>query len=112
MVRGSQRPIPLKEYAAKLTGRQGNKHVVVNVSGQRKIIEGAFILDAIGGRAVGHVFTRKGKGRLPLKKRFGPSIGSALVQTSVQVAVRRVISTRWPLVYRREVEFAIKKLQR
>ncbi len=112
MVRGSRRPIPLKRYAAKMSGRKGNKHVVVNITGQRKILRHAFILDNIGGKAVGHVFERKGEGTLPIRKLFGPSIGSALIKTSTTIAVRRVISTAWPLVYRREVEFALKKLKR
>ncbi len=112
MVRGSRRPIPLKEYAAKMSGRKGNKHVVINITGQRKILRHAFILNKIGGRAVGHVFERKGKGALPIEKKFGPSIGSALVSTSVTIAVRRVVSTAWPVVYRRELEFAMKKLKR
>lgn len=111
-VRGSRRPIPLKQYAAKMSGRKGNKRVVINITGQRKILEHAFILNKVGGRAVGHVFERKGEVTLPIRKLFGPSIGSALLKSSVQIGMRRVVSTSWPIVYRREVEFAMKKLKR
>ncbi len=111
-VRGSRKPIPLKEFAAKMAGSKGNKHVVVNITGQRKILQHAFIINNIGGKAVGHVFERKGSARLPIEKLFGPSIGSALMKTSVKIAMRRVIATRWPIVYTRELEFAMRKLKR
>lgn len=77
------RPIPLKDYKA----RQTQKGVTVSVSpGARKLIEHrgnrAFIVDKIGG----HVFAREGKGRLPIKKLFGPSLPSTFVQDEVKRA--------------------------
>ena len=111
-IRASLRPIPLKRYAAKMAGRKGSKHVVVNITGQRKILRHSFIVSDIGGKAVGHVFGRKGSARLPIVKKFGPSIGSALVKSSTQTAIRHVLRTRWPIVYKRELEFALKKLKR
>ncbi len=111
-IRASRRGIPLKQYAAKMAGRKGSKHVVVNITGQRKILRHSFIIANIGGKAVGHVFGRKGSARLPIEKKFGPSLGSALVKASTQTAVRHVVRTRWPIVYKRELEFALKKLKR
>lgn len=111
-VRASRRPIPLKQYAAKWSGRKGNKSVVVNVTGQRKLLPHAFILDQIGGKAVGHVFERTGAGPLPLRKLFGPSLGSALISSNVSLALRRVVSARWGPVYTRELNFALSKLKR
>ena len=111
-IRASRRAIPLKRYAAKMAGRKGSKHVVVNITGQRKILRHSFIIADIGGKAVGHVFERKGSTPLPIEKKFGPSIGSALVKASTQTAVRNVLRTRWPIVYKRELEFALKKLKR
>lgn len=111
-IRASRRGIPLKRFAAKMAGRKGSKHVVINITGQRKILRNAFIIADIGGKSVGHVFERKGSARLPIEKKFGPSIGSALVKASTQTAVRHVLRTRWPIVYKRELEFALKKLKR
>ena len=42
-----------------MAGRKGSKHVVVNITGQRKILRHSFIIANIGGKAVGHVFERK-----------------------------------------------------
>ena len=111
-IRASRLGIPLKRYAAKMAGRKGSKHVVINITGQRKILRHAFIIADIGGKAVGHVFGRKGGARLPIVKKFGPSIGSALIKAATQNTVRQVLRTRWPIVYKRELEFALKKLKR
>lgn len=78
-VKASRRGIPLKEYSAKMAGRKGSKRVVINITGQRKRLDHAFIIDKIGGHSVGHVFERVGPSPLPIKKLFGPSLGRALV---------------------------------
>ena len=107
-VRASKKPIPLKEFAAKWSGRQGNRRVVVNVSGTRKMLQHAFIVTGIGG----HVFERTSPARLPIRKLFGPSLGSAIVAPAINVALRRVVAGRWPAVYTRELNFALSKLRR
>ena len=102
-IEASRRSIPLKEYSATLRGGKGNKRVVVNVSGTRKSLDHAFIVPKLGG----HVFQREGKSRLPIKKLFGPSIGSALIKGSVRQALDAVIRDRWPIVFTREANFEI-----
>lgn len=107
-VKGSRRPIPLRDFAAKWSGRKGNKRVVVNVTGKRKLLNDAFLVESIGG----HVFERTTDARLPIRKLHGPSLGSALVSTAVNNALRVVIRQRWPVVYNRELAFALSKLTR
>lgn len=107
-VMASRRPIPLKRYAAKWSGRKGNKRVVVNVSGDKQILRHAFIVDRLGG----HVFARTGQSRLPIEKQFGPSLGSALVNEFVTVSLRAVVARRWPIVFQHEVEYAISRIRR
>lgn len=107
-VRASNRPLSLKAYKAKLGGRKGHKRVVVNITGKRQVLEHAFILEGKGG----HVFERKGSKSLPIRRLSGPSIGSAMVKGAVKNVLRGVIRERWPVVYKREVEFEIRKLSR
>lgn len=107
-VKASRRPIALKHFAAKVQGRKGNRRVVVNVTGQRKILEHAFIIESKGG----HVFERKGAAALPIQRLSGPSLGSAIVKPSINTAMRQVVATRWPVVFAREVEFALSKVKR
>ncbi len=110
-VRASRRPISLKEYAAKWSGRKGNKRVVINVTGQRELLQHAFILGANGGKGGGHVFERTTSKTLPIEKLWGPSLGSAIVLPATRNAMRRVVATKWPPVYKRELEFALSKLK-
>lgn len=65
-----RKPIPLREFGA----RQGKRALTARVKrgGKRVRIKRAFIVDSIGK----HVFQRVGSKRLPIKKLFGPSIGS------------------------------------
>jgi len=62
------KPIPLKHYGA----RQVRKGVSVRVkkAGGRKLVKSAFIVKKYGS----HVYQRKGKARLPLKRLLGPSV--------------------------------------
>lgn len=76
-VTATGKPIPLREYNArqlkggvKVTVTKGNR-AFVGPAGRR-----AFTVDRIGG----HVFQRVGKGRLPIKKLFGPSIPGTLLE--------------------------------
>ena len=104
-INASNRPVSLKEYSAKVAGKKGHKRVIVNVTGQRKVLEHAFILPNKGG----HVFERISDKALPIKKLFGPSIGSALIKSSVRLAINQVIKKKWPVVFAREMQFEINK---
>lgn len=95
------RPIPLKAYGAKVQGQRGrgNKKRVgpgaspVSVAirkGRRRVVAGAFIGPG------GHVYKRKGRARLPIKKLYGPSLPSAFVKPIVNRAMTRVARTKVP----------------
>lgn len=78
----SGRPIPLRDYAARQTGRG----VTVNVTGRRKLIPGAFQVQKIGS----HVFVREGKKRLPIRKLYGPSLPSTFNNEAIQKAIEQM----------------------
>ena len=63
----SRAGIPLRDFKAKET-RRGLTFSVRR--GRRSILPSGFKVASIGG----HAFTRKGRSRLPIKKRFGPGL--------------------------------------
>lgn len=103
------RPIPLKDYKANQTKRG----VTVAVTpGKRSLVSHrgnrGFIIDKIGG----HVFARQGKGRLPVKKLFGPSLPSTFVQEQVKAAWTATAREAMPKRLAEEVRFELSKLTR
>lgn len=62
----------LKEFDAKQTA----EGVVASPWGRRRVFRHAFILRKLGG----HVFIRKGKARLPIKKLYGPVLANEMVR--------------------------------
>ena len=109
ILRGSRVPIPLREFAAKWSGRKGNKRVVVNISGEKKTLgDNVFIVSTIGG----HVFRRLTDHALPIKKMFGPSIGSALFLSPVHNATKRTIADRWGVLFTRHVKHELHKAEK
>lgn len=100
------KPIPLRDYAA----RQTKQGVTVAVSpGPRKLVvhrgNRAFILPSIGG----HVFAREGKGRLPIKKLFGPSLPSTFIQAEVRRAWTATATEAMPKRIAEELRFELSK---
>lgn len=87
-ITASGEPIPLRDYGA----TQRRKGVTVNVSGRRKIVKDAFIVDKIGR----HVFKRVGHARLPIKKLYGPSLPTAFVTRAVTAAMTKKAAKAWP----------------
>jgi len=65
---GGRVGIPLRDFAAKEVQGRGVTYKVRK--GGRSRLSSAFMVSTIGG----HVFTRKGKSRLPIKKRYGPGL--------------------------------------
>ena len=104
-IKASNRPVSLKEYSAKVGGSKAHKRVIINVSGKREVLEHAFMPASLHG----HVFERVGSKALPIKKLWGPSIGSALLKTSIRQATNQVIKAKWPPVFAREMQFEIDK---
>lgn len=108
VLRMSGRPIPLKGYGARVQGQRGRgkkkrtgpgaSPVTVQIfKGRRVVVEGAFL------GPNDHVYKRRGKARLPIKKLFGPSLPSAFVKPAVERAMRRVALTRTPGLIEREM---------
>ena len=101
------KPIPLRDYKA----RQTKKGVTAQVSpGKRKLIthrgNAAFIVQKLSG----HVFARQGKGRLPIKKLFGPSLPSTFVQQEVRAAWTATARDALPKRIAEEVRFELSRL--
>lgn len=119
VVQAFGRPISLKDYGAKQTPLG----VEVNVEGKKKLIPHAFgpgykargrgkKLTRGSPRVLGgHVYMRTGESRLPIEKKWGPSIPTGFIREVVRTAQRRVIATRWPIVFRDKLEDQLRKLR-
>jgi hypothetical protein len=102
----SGKTIPLREYQA----RQGKRGVTVKVTpGRRKVVvhagNKAFQIDKFGK----HVYVREGKGRLPIKKLYGPSIPATFVKDKVVHAMNAVGGENWPKRFSEELAFELSK---
>lgn len=126
VVEGRGRPISLKEYGAKQT----SLGVTVNVTGQRKLILGAFgpgfKRGSSTGRAAkkraistrpgqasrlgGHVYVRRGAKRLPIRKLWGPSIRTGFAHRTVERHQRKVIAREWPRIMDEKARDQVRKL--
>jgi hypothetical protein len=103
VVRG--KPIGLKDYKA----RQVRKGVTVEVTrGARKLIPSAFIVHKLSGQ----VFTREGKGRLPIEKMVGPSIPSTFLQERVKLAWLTVAKDAMVKRNAEELRYELSKLRK
>lgn len=104
----SGKPIPLRDYGARTT-RRGVTYKVSKQAG-RKVYRAkgnaAFIIDNKGA----HVFVRTEpdppgprKGRI--RKVFGPSVPQYFVTRFIRDRMTRVVQTRWPIEFAREMNF-------
>lgn len=98
------KPISLKRYGARTT-RKGVT-VKVTKSGGRKVVKGGFI----PGRLGGHVFKRKSKSRLPIGKRFGPSVNKEVEQNEEKVINH--IDKTFPDRLRNQINWEIERSRR
>jgi hypothetical protein len=104
-LRVTGRPIPLKDYKA----RQTRRGVTVSVTtGTRKLVKSAFIVETLSG----HVFSRTGKGRLPIEKLVGPSLPSTFLQESVKLAWLTVAKDAMVKRNAEELRFELSKLRK
>jgi hypothetical protein len=78
----------LKEFGA----RQVKRGVSAAPWGKRHLFPHAFISPALGG----HVFIRKGKGRGPIHKLFGPAIPAEMVKEQSKAAFETTVATELP----------------
>lgn len=100
-------PIPLKSYGAK-GGRPLGKHVPVTVEvtkNSRKTVAGGFI------GPNDHVFKRKGKARLPIKKLWGPSLPSGFVKDQVTNSLIKLTNKLLPRRVESEMVRELRKIQ-
>lgn len=95
--------VPLRDYGARKT----TKGVTANIEGKRKLWPGAFKIDKYGG----HVFQRTTGKRLPIKKRFGPSIPTALAKQAIRNAIQSVAARDFPAVFREKLNYQLAKLR-
>jgi hypothetical protein len=77
-------PVPLTEYKARHARRLGVSVMVT--PGQRKRVRHAGNKAFISAKLGGHVFAREGTERLPIKKLFGPSLPSTMLNAEVRQA--------------------------
>jgi hypothetical protein len=90
-IRGSTSEVPLKVFRAK----EMPGGTVATIWGAKQFHPDAFIKGGIFGKKRvdigmgGHVFVRKSASRLPIKKAKGASIGEAMNEGAVSVAIER-----------------------
>jgi hypothetical protein len=80
--------VSLKEFGARQTG----KGVSASPWGKRRVFAHTFIVASLGG----HVFERTGKGRLPIRKLWGPAIPREMVRDEVKAAFEGEVGASLP----------------
>ena len=78
----------LKEFGP----RQTMRGVSAAPWGKRHLFPHAFIAPSLGG----HVFVRKGKGRFPIHKLFGPAIPAEMVKEQSKAAFELTVASELP----------------
>lgn len=83
--------------------RQMMKGVSVEViKGSRKVVRGAFL--ATTGKGGIGVWRRKGKERMPIERRYGPSIRGMFKQMGGKQLAEKVVGERLAQIFRRNVD--------
>jgi hypothetical protein len=80
--------VSLKEFAA----RQTQKGVSAAPWGKRRVFPRTFIVASLGG----HVFERKGPGRFPIRKLWGPAIPVEMVKDQTKEAFETTVEAELP----------------
>lgn len=115
-LRATGAPVPLINYGA----QQTKKGVTVRVKNGRKTLKHAFIATMPNGHR--GVFEREGTGRkrvtkkgrsymsgLPIKELYGPSIPDSLANVSVQKALAKLITEKYPAILAHELAWLATK---
>ena len=119
------RATPLYLYKA----RQTKRGVTAVAWGKRKLHEGVFIATAKRGKYKKTVYKRIGKDRgnvrvvkkgryagrryrpqIRIKQLYGPNIGQVFHNPEVLAVIRRVALRRFPIVFKREMQFRLGKI--
>lgn len=87
--------ISLKRFGA----RQTRLGVSAAPWGKRRVFPHTFIVPSLGG----HVFERKGKSRVPIRKLWGPAIPRELVKDQSKVAFETTVAAELPRRLEHEV---------
>lgn len=83
--------------------RQMMKGVSVEViRGGRKLVRGAFLMTTTKGG--GGVWRRKGEDRMPIERRFGPSIKGMFKQMGGKTLAEKIVGERLAQIFRRNVQ--------
>ena len=102
------RPIPLRDYKANQTKRGVT---VLVTPGKRTLVQHrgnrAFVIDKLSG----HVFAREGKGRLPVKKLYCPSLPSTFLQQEVRAAWTSTARDAMPKRLAEEMRYELSRLR-
>lgn len=93
--------IPLKDF----NPRQTKKGVTSKAWGTRTVYDRAFIVDSLGR----HVFVRKTKKRLPIKKLSGPIPARLAEDDSIGSSVKSTIDERFPRELKTNIEYYAKR---
>lgn len=104
-----RRPVGLIEYGGRWRGvKAPGATAQVMKGGSRSTLSGTFI--ATGRNGNRQIFERKGKGRLPLKAFYGPSVFSQFKREDIQEVGNTTWRERLPIELQRELAFAISKV--
>ena len=89
--------IPLKDF----NPRQTKQGVTAKAWNTRKVYDGAFVVDSLGR----HVFVRKTKKRLPIKKLYGPIPARLAEEDSITSSIQSMIKQKLPTELFRNIEY-------
>lgn len=109
-VEASGKPIPLIQYGARET-KKGVSFAVARGRGNRKVYQRQGRKGFIGtGKLPGRVFVATaanppGPRNAPIKQVYGPSIPQYFVVRALQRRMTTVAGERWPIEFKRELEF-------
>lgn len=92
---GSGGYMSLKEFGA----RQTSKGVSAAPWGKRRVFPHTFIVPSLGG----HVFERRGRQRLPIRKLWGPAIPKEMLKDQSRQAFETTVATELPARVEHEI---------
>jgi len=106
-VQASGKALNLIRFKAKQT----RKGVAAKAWGKRKLYPGTFIANK--GRTVFKRSRVRGSrvSRLPIEAVHGPSVPREFIRARVQRAMQQVVSTKFPQIFRNQIEYRLSKLR-
>ena len=105
-IEARRRPVPLHKFRGTRQLKKGLR--VEQVPGQKSVWRNAFQPWGKGTP----VFRRTGRSAYPIQFQVGPTIASALDKDATRRAIDQSITSRWPRLFRHEIEREIAKARR